>query len=126
MGAVYRARHMDYGVDYAVKLVHPKRKDDAVSIERFQREMEAVGQLDHPNIVRAVDAGEEGDVPYLVMEFVDGMDLSRLTQSGPLGIAEACELIRQAALALDHAHRQRTRRPGDRPNPIYPAGGVSD
>lgn len=67
--------------------------------------MKAVGQLDHPNIVQATDAGEADGSPYLVMELVDGIDLSKLVQRlGPLPVPDACELARQAALGLEHAH----------------------
>ena len=74
-------------------------------MNRFHREMEAVGRLDHPNIVRAYDAGEAEGQFFLVMEFVDGANLSLLVRSGgPLDIADACEIIRQAAIGLQHAH----------------------
>ncbi len=107
MGTVYKARHVGLGSLYAVKLLHPRRSADRQAIERFQREMVALGQLDHPHIVRAIDAGEEGGIHYLVMEYVEGVDLSRLAaQHGVLPVPEACELIRQAALGLAYAHRQ--------------------
>ena len=66
--------------------------------------MEAVGALHHPNIVQASDAGVAEGRHYLVMELVDGIDLTRLVnRHGPLPVADACELIRQSALGLDHA-----------------------
>ncbi len=69
--------------------------------------MKAVGQLDHPNIVQATDAGEEKGTHFLVMEFVEGVDLAKLVKvRGPLPLAEACELIRQAALGLHYAHKR--------------------
>ncbi len=68
--------------------------------------MKAVGKLSHSNIVQATDAGMEDGTHYLVMELVDGSDLSKLvTQRGRLPVAEACELIRQAAEGLQHAHK---------------------
>ncbi len=64
-----------------------------------------MGKLAHPNIVRALDAGEADGRHYLVMEYIDGIDLSRLSRRcGPLPVPEACELLQQAALALQHAH----------------------
>jgi serine/threonine protein kinase len=67
--------------------------------------MRAIGRLDHPHIVRAMDAGEEGGLHFLVMEYVKGVDLSRLARRiGPLPIADACELVRQAAVGLQEAH----------------------
>jgi serine/threonine protein kinase len=67
--------------------------------------MKAVGKLAHPNIVAAHDAGEFEGTHFLVMELIDGIDLSSLLRRiGPLGVADACELIRQAAVGLAHAH----------------------
>jgi serine/threonine protein kinase/Leucine-rich repeat (LRR) protein len=107
MGTVYKARHASLGTTYAVKLLHPRRQADLATIERFQREMVALGRLDHPNIVRAVDAGEEAGVHYLVMEYIDGVDLGRALQSrGPMSIANACEAARQAAKGLAYVHQQ--------------------
>ena len=67
--------------------------------------MRAVGQLAHPNIVQAHDAREIDGTPVLIMEFVDGLDLAELVRRiGPLPVAEACEMVRQAALGLQCAH----------------------
>lgn len=67
--------------------------------------MEAVGAVDHPNIVRAMHADEDNGTPYLVVEYVDGLNLTEIaTRLGPLRIADPCELIRQAAVGLQHAH----------------------
>ncbi len=61
--------------------------------------MKAVGKLEHPHIVRAMDAGCHEGTHFLVMEYVDGMDLAHVVKHcGPLRIADACEVIRQAAL----------------------------
>ena len=74
---------------------------------RFKREIKAAGRLDHTNIVRAYDAREVDGTHFLVMELVTGVDLADLVRLlGPLPIAEACELIRQAASGLDYAYRQ--------------------
>jgi serine/threonine protein kinase len=106
-GAVYRARHTKLEQRVAVKVLDPSRLQGTQAIEQFVQEMKAAGQLRHPNIVRATDAGEDHGLHYLVMEFVDGVDLARLIREhGPLGIADACEMIRQAATALDFAHRR--------------------
>ena len=78
---------------------------DGGAVARFQREMKAVGRLEHPNIVRAMDAGEVDDTHFLVMEYVPGIDLSDLSRRiGPMQIADACELVRQAAVGLQEAH----------------------
>ena len=106
MGSVYRARHTKLGRVVALKVMSQQRMSHADAVSRFEREMLAVGKLNHPNIVHAYDAGEDHKTHYLVMEFVRGIDLRRLVkQKGPLPVPEACELIRQAAVGLEHAHR---------------------
>ncbi len=106
MGMVYQARHVEMGTPTAVKILQPHRRTDQATIDRFEREMIAIGRLDHPNIVRALDAGQEGDQHYLVMEFVDGFDLSRVASvHGSLVIADAAEVIRQAATGLSYVHQ---------------------
>ncbi|MBM82066.1 MAG: hypothetical protein CMJ78_15965 [Planctomycetaceae bacterium] len=74
---------------------------------RLHNAVDQAGKVDHPNLVKATDAGEDDGHHYLVMELLDGADLSKLgKQHGQLPIAETCELIRQAALGLQHAHEQ--------------------
>ena len=103
MGAVYRARHVELGRDVALKVL-PTAQVCEANVARFKHEVRAIGRLEHPNIVAAHDAGWHGNVHYLVMSFVDGIDLGRLVERrGPLPIADACELARQAALGLQHA-----------------------
>ncbi len=102
MGAVYRAVHVRLGREVALKVVPPERAR-AAAAARFQREVSAHGKLDHPNVVRATDAGEADGVAFLVMDLVDGIDLDRLVRAcGPLPVADACELARQAAVGLHH------------------------
>lgn len=105
MGVVFLAEHVWLRRLAAVKLLPADRLRDAHAVERFQREMQAVAPLDHPHIVRAYDAGEANGQLYLAMELVNGCDLGRLVKRrGPLAVADACELVRQAALGLQHAH----------------------
>src|SRR5262249_58618750 len=77
-------------------------------LPRFAREKEALGSLVHPNIVRATDAGEANGCHYLVMEYVEGIDVNRLVKlCGPLRVPDACELVRQAAAGLQYIHERR-------------------
>jgi serine/threonine protein kinase len=104
MATVFVAEHTKLQKPVALKLVRfPKEQSDARS--RFEREMLAIGKLNHPSIVSATDAGQEGDLQYLVMELVRGMDLSQITRRIPdITIPDVCEIGRQIALALAHAH----------------------
>jgi tRNA A-37 threonylcarbamoyl transferase component Bud32 len=105
MGVVYAATHAVMGRRVAVKLIHPEYAASAAAVERFRREARAVARLTHPNLVTAYDAGQDGDRPFLVMEYLDGESLAdRLERDGPLPIAEACDCVRQAARGLQFAH----------------------
>jgi RND family efflux transporter MFP subunit len=105
MGAVYKALHTKLDRTVAIKILTRARAGDQRAIARFEREMKAVGRFDHPHIVRAYDAREIDGAPVLVMEYVEGMDLGRMVQRlGPLPVAEACELVRQAAEGLQYIH----------------------
>jgi serine/threonine protein kinase len=90
----------------ALKLLPADRAKDEHALARFDREMEALGKLNHPNIVQVYDGGEIDGQAFLVMEYVDGLTLKQLTRRcGPLRECDACELIRQAALGLQYAHK---------------------
>ncbi|MHB1034128.1 MAG: protein kinase domain-containing protein [Pirellulales bacterium] len=105
MGAVYRAMHTKLDRQVAIKVLAGCREEDDRAIARFEREMKAIGQLDHPNIVQAYDAREISGKPVLIMEYVEGLDLGELARRhGPIGTSDACELVRQAALGLEYAH----------------------
>ena len=112
MGTVYKALHTKLDRTVAIKVLQSHRLSDPDALSRFEREMKAIGRLDHPNVVRATDADVDGGVHYLVMEYVylvmeyvDGIDLSRLQKRlCRLPTSEACELIRQAAVGLEYIH----------------------
>ncbi len=105
MGRVFKARHTRLGKTVAIKLLPPCWLNHQEMIARFQREMAATGQLEHEHFVQALDAGESGGMQYLVMEFVEGIDLAQLAKLDvPLSVDDACEIARQVALGLDHAH----------------------
>lgn len=104
MGIVYRATHLELGKEFAIKLLRTHLPHDLTIIKRFRRECRALGKMQHPNLVAASDAGVIDGTPFLVMEFVKGKDLGRLIKErGPCSVADACEIVRQAALGLDHA-----------------------
>jgi serine/threonine protein kinase len=106
MGEDFKARHPLLKRTLAVKVLRPDRLA-AGTVQRFLREIEAAGQLSHPNIVMAHDAAQVGDTFLLVMEYVEGRDLARWVQEGgSLPVARACDFIRQAALGLQHAHER--------------------
>lgn len=107
MGSVYGGWHARLKRRVVIKLLSPARLNDAQAIARFHREMEVIGRLDdHPNIVRARDAGEVDGFHYLVMDYVEGIDVRELlNRVGQLRVSDAAEVVRQAACGLDHAHR---------------------
>jgi len=105
MGRVYKALHRKLERLVAMKILPGGRIDDPQAVARFQREMKAIGRLDHPNIVRAYDAREVQGRPVLVMEYLEGLDVGAVVRRlGPMGVAEACEVARQAACGLECAH----------------------
>ena len=107
MGTVYRAYHGRLRREVALKVIRAEQVGDSHARARFEREMAALGGLDHPRIVKALHADEVDGVLYLAMEKVEGIDLAKLVQRlGPLPVADACELARQAALILAEVHRR--------------------
>lgn len=107
MGTVYKARHRRMKRVVAIKVLSRSVGQSEKLVRRFQREVEAVARLSHPNIVMAHDADEAEVGHFLVMEFVNGRDLaSEVQQRGPLPIAEAVSCIVQAGQALSYAHGQ--------------------
>jgi serine/threonine protein kinase/class 3 adenylate cyclase len=109
MGDVYKARHLQFGRERAVKVIKPHfvESEHRDVIRRFYQEIKAVGTLEHPNIVVAIDSSSPSDaIHYLVMEFIDGIGADELVaQHGPLSVADACEVIRQAARGLAYIYQ---------------------
>ena len=106
MGTVYEAMHTKLGKRVAVKVLRPNLARDLEAEVRFEREMKIIGTLDHPHIVQARDAGKANGTHYLVMECLVGCDLAGLvSKRGPLKIADACEITRRAAVALQYAEK---------------------
>jgi serine/threonine-protein kinase len=107
LSQVYKARHREYDLLVALKVLKAEALASPEGREQFLREMEAMAQLDHPNIVQFCDVDQAGDTFYFAMEFVDGTDLGKLVRlCGALPVHEACEYIRQTALGLQHAYER--------------------
>ena len=109
MGDVYKGRHSQFDRVRAIKVIKPQyvTAGNQEVIRRFYQEIKAIGALEHKNIVVAIDSSAPTDrMHYLVMEYIDGVALHELVdQYGPLPVADACEIIRQAARGLQFIHR---------------------
>ncbi len=107
MGMVYKARHRRMNRIVALKVMSPLAMKSPDAVRRFHREVQAAAKLSHPNIVAAHDADEAGGVHFLVMEFVEGSDLSSVVKrQGPLPVELALSCIIQAAQGLAYAHSE--------------------
>lgn len=105
MGQVFKAQHRHMDRLVAIKLIPEAMTKDQETIKRFQREVKAAARLTHPNIVQAYDAGVQRGVWYLVMEYVDGHDLSAMVKEhGPFSVENAVDCILQTARGLAYAH----------------------
>ncbi len=105
MSSVYLAEHTLMHDKRAIKVLPKSRVKDASYLARFQLEAQAIASLNHPNIVLAYDIDNEGDVHYIVMEYVNGVDLQQLVKrDGPLDASTAAEMVAQGARGLEHAH----------------------
>ena len=106
MGAVYRARHKQLGTAIAVKVLHERFRGDLQFCARFHAEALVISQLDHPNVVRINDYGQEADgLLYLAMDFLEGVELQEvLQQQGTLPLPRILDIALQVAAGLGHAH----------------------
>ena len=107
MGSVFKAKHRKMRRIAAIKILAPELLNSLEGQQRFQREIEVVARLCHPNVVQAYDAGECDAGQFMIMEFVDGTDLHHLvSRMGPLGWNEAIGYFRDAAKGLAYIHKQ--------------------
>jgi serine/threonine protein kinase len=107
MGAIYRGRDRRTGQLVAIKIMPPHMAANPVLLKRFEQEFRAASKLDHPNVVRALDYGDEGASPFLVMEFVEGESLGQyIEREGKMPENEAIRIIAQVAQGLHRAHKQ--------------------
>jgi eukaryotic-like serine/threonine-protein kinase len=106
VAVVYQGRQLQHDRMVAIKVL---RQGAAASPEwrrRFEREARVLSALAHPNVVAVTDFGIDGDVPYLVMELLQGKTLAALLNEGPLSPARALDIVRQTLRGLGFAHRQ--------------------
>jgi len=107
MGAVVAARHLVLGRRVAIKLLRPERAADPVAVERFRQEASAASRIRTDHVVRIHDVGAtDRGLPFMAMELLEGIDLERLAERGPLPIELAADCILQAAEALAEAHAE--------------------
>ncbi len=104
MGVVYRAEDTRLGRQVAVKFLSTRLSQDPASLERFQREARAASALSHPNICALYDIGRKDDLPFIVMELLDGTTLRRRIFGHPIPVDELLDMGAQIADALDAAH----------------------
>src|SRR5271155_2967891 len=105
MGSVFRATQLNLKKRVAIKVMHPDRKD-ATYVSRFKREAKAAARMEHPNLLRVIDFGEEPDgLLYIAMEFVDGRDLLNvLRDEFPFTTERMVAIVSQTLAALAVAH----------------------
>jgi eukaryotic-like serine/threonine-protein kinase len=107
MGTVFKARHRRMKRIVALKVLAANLSENPVFVKRFQREVETIASLGHPNVVMAYDADEADVGHFLVMEFVNGRDLAACVEKfGPLPMREAVNYTLQSARGLAYAHSQ--------------------
>jgi serine/threonine-protein kinase len=105
MGVVYKARHQRMKRVVAIKVLSAEIASEPALIKRFQREVEIIARFTHPNVVMAFDADEAEQGPFLVMEFVNGVDLAReVIEHGALSVADAIDCTIQVARGLGYVH----------------------
>jgi serine/threonine protein kinase len=108
MGMVFRARQRKTKAIVALKLLPPDLIDDESAVKRFRREVSAARRLSHPNIVTTLDSGEDDGQHYLIMEYVQGKNLSaRVKEKGPLAILTTVECAIDVAKGLQFAHKKK-------------------
>lgn len=106
MGAVYRGRHLNLAIDVAIKVLKPHLvSDDQGYVARFRREAQSAAAISHPNVIRVFDVAEHCGLYYIIMELVVGETArQRVERRGPLPVAEAVQIVHDAALGLGAAH----------------------
>jgi len=106
MGVVFEAHHLALDKRVALKLLMPNLAADGSFVRRFVSEARLAAQVEHPNIVQILNVGQDGDVYFIVMQFIEGKSLAEMISQGPLSPREAAKIALQAARGLAAAHRR--------------------
>lgn len=107
MGVVYLAEHTIMERPVALKVISRGLVANSRAVDRFRQEVKAAAKLSHPNIVTAHDAEHAGGLHFLVMEYIEGISVAQFVQKrGPLSVPQACNVIKQVARGLQHAHEK--------------------
>ncbi|HEX5506815.1 MAG TPA: protein kinase, partial [Thermomicrobiales bacterium] len=122
MATVYLAHQPSLERRVAVKVIAPALAGDPVFVERFRREAQTVARLRHPNILTVHDFGEDGEILFLVAEYIEGGTLRALLR-GPLAPAPALDLVAQVGAALDYAHARGIIHRDVKPGNVFLDGG---
>ena len=104
MGEVYRARDEKLNRDVAIKVLPTSLSQDQDRLRRFEQEAQAAGALNHPNILAVYDIGMHDSSPYIVSELLEGEELRKQINDGPLPQRKALDYAQQIAQGLAAAH----------------------
>jgi serine/threonine protein kinase len=107
MAVVFLARDLVLEREVAIKVLPPDMSHDSKLIPRFQQEAKTAARLDHPNIIPIYRVESEAGLDYFVMKYVNGRALDQVLDAGPLPVAQTRRVLREAALALGHAHQRK-------------------
>jgi TolB-like protein len=124
MSRVFVAQDQALQRKIAVKVLAPELAQ-ALSIERFRREIMVIASLQHPNIVPVLSAGEAGGLPFFVMPFIEGESLRARLMRGPLSVREAIGIMRDMARALSLAHERGIVHRDVKPDNVMLTGGIA-
>ena len=106
MGSVYKARQPSLERFVALKVIHPRIAQSPEFVERFKREAKTLAKLNHPNIVGVYDFGTSGNVCFLIMEYIDGVNLRQAIRQAKLKPSEVLEIVMRICDALQFAHEE--------------------
>jgi serine/threonine protein kinase len=107
MAVVFLAQDLALEREVAIKVLPPEMSHDTKLIPRFQQEAKTAAKLDHPNIIPIYRVESEAGLNYFVMKFVNGPSLEQVLDSGPLPLPQVRRVLKEAALALGHAHQRK-------------------